>query len=97
KDDAMHADDKTCTEEQLQFYLSIKNSDLKPDTGRYARICSTNREMYKLAGGEASVGRGADGLRSQLWLDTVRNLYLQAWNSDYNFLIYAWAKYNLSR
>lgn len=97
KDDAMRADDKTCTEEQLQFYLSIKNSDLKPDTGRYARICSTNREMYKLAGGEASVGRGADGLRSQLWLDTVRNLYLQAWNSDYNFLIYAWAKYNLSR
>lgn len=97
QDDAMRADDKTCTEEQLQFYINMDNSALKPYTGRYARICSTTREMYYLAGGKEQVGRSADGLRNLSWLDIVRKTYLQAWNSDRNFLIYAWAKFNLSR
>ena len=36
--------DKHCTDEQLEFYLHLTNDDLKPNTGRYARICSTNRD-----------------------------------------------------
>ena len=60
-----------------------------------ARIASTNREMYKAAGGADEVGTGADGQRSLSWLDTVRGEYLKAWNSDRNFLIYAWARANL--
>lgn len=95
KDDAMRADDKTCTEEQLQFYLTMTNADLKENTGRYARICSTNREMYKAAGGPDEVGTSNDGERIHAWLDTVRKLYLEAWTSERNFLIYAWAKANL--
>jgi len=95
KDDVMRADDKTCTDEQLEFYLTMTNADLKDYTGRYARICSTTREMYYAAGGTDEVGTGEDGQRIQAWLDTVRELYLQAWDSDKNFLIYAWAKSNL--
>lgn len=95
KDDAMRADDKTCTEEQLQFYLEMDNSALRENTGRYARICSTTREMYYKAGGTDNVGWGDDGKRSQAWLDTVARLYKEAWNSDRNFLIYAWAYSNL--
>lgn len=95
KDDAMRADDSTCTEEQLQFYLNMGNEALKENTGRYARICSTTREMYRAAGGTDEVGESTDGHRIQAWLDTVRRLYLKAWRSDRNFLIYAWAKSNL--
>ncbi|MDO4826296.1 MAG: cellulase [Bacteroidia bacterium] len=95
KDGPMKAEDKTCTEEQLQFYISMENSDLKENTGTYARICSTTRSMYYAAGGTDEVGRDEAGFKSQAWLDTVRRLYLQAWDSDRNFLIYAWAKANL--
>lgn len=94
-DSTMFPADKTCTEEQLDFYLNLGNSDLKPNTGRYARICSTTREMYYAAGGTIQVGTGNDGERSQAWLDVVRDLYKKAWNSDSNELITAWAKSNL--
>lgn len=83
------------TDEQLEFYLRMQNSDLKDYTGRYARICSTNREMYYKAGGKDEVGFSDDGKRSVAWLDTVKRLYKEAWNSERNFLIYAWALSNL--
>jgi hypothetical protein len=86
--------DKTCTEEQLNFYLKLKNSDLKPNTGRYARICSTNRDMYYAAGGTEEVGDNNDN-RKQEWLRVVRKLYQKAWNAPENELIIAWAKANL--
>ena len=86
--------DSTCTEEHLQFYLNMSNADLKPRTGRYARICSTTREMYYEAGGTAQVGSEAD--RNHAWLDEVARLYQEAWYSDRNELITAWAKYYLS-
>lgn len=95
KDDEMRADDKTCTDAQLEYYIGMDNSALKDYTGRYARISSTTREMYYAAGGEESVGQSDDGMRDLAWLDTVRRLYLEAWDSDHNFLIYAWAKSNL--
>lgn len=94
-DSTMFPKDKTCTEEQLDFYLNMSNEDLKPNTGRYARISSTTREMYYAAGGTVDVGAGNDGERSQAWLDVVRDLYKKAWNSDSNELITAWAKANL--
>ncbi len=83
------------TDEQLEFYLRMTNNDLKDYTGRYARICSTNREMYYKAGGKDEVGFSDDGKRSVSWLDTVKRLYKEAWNSERNFLIYAWAFSNL--
>ena len=86
--------DKTCTEEQLDFYLTISYKDLKPRTGRYARICSTTREMYYAAGGKEAVG-DSENDRNQQWLAVVRKLYQKAWNSDKNELITAWAKSNL--
>lgn len=76
----MFPKDKTCTEEQLDFYLNLKNSDLKPNTGRYARICSTNRDMYYAAGGTEEVGDNNDN-RKQEWLGVVRKLYQKAWNA----------------
>ena len=79
----------------LEYYLSLKNDQLKPNTGRYARISSTTREMYYAAGGTADVGHSDDGQRSQAWLGEVGRLYREAWNNDRNFLIYAWAKANL--
>jgi len=95
KDGPMKAVDNNCTDEQLNFYLGMDNDALKDYTGRYARICSTTREMYYAAGGTDEVGTGEDGHRSLAWMDTIRKLYLQAWKSDRNFLIYAWAKANL--
>ncbi|MDD2595968.1 MAG: cellulase [Bacteroidales bacterium] len=94
-DSLMFPADKHCTQEQLDFYLNLTNADLKPNTGRYARICSTTREMYYANGGTVAVGTGNDGERSQAWLDVVRDLYQKAWNSDKNELITAWAKSNL--
>lgn len=93
-DPKMFPEDKTCTEEQLDFYLNMTNADLKPNTGRYARICSTNRDMYYAAGGKMDVGDNNEN-RSQAWLDVVRLLYQKAWRSDKNDLIIAWAKSNL--
>ena len=82
-------------ETMLQYYLTLTDEQLKPDTGRFARICSTTREMYYAAGGKAEVGRSDDGERSRAWLAEVGRLYREAWNSDRIFLIYAWAKANL--
>lgn len=93
-DPKMFPEDKTCTEEQLDFYLNMTNADLKPNTGRYARISSTNRDMYYAAGGTVNVGDNNEN-RSQAWLDVVRLLYQKAWASDKNELIIAWAKSNL--
>jgi len=87
--------EKHPTDEMLEYYLTLTNDQLRPNTGRYARICSTTREMYYAAGGTAEVGSSDDGERSQAWLAEVGRLYREAWNSDKNFLIYAWAKANL--
>lgn len=93
KDSKMFPKDKTCTPEQLDFYLRITNEDLKPQTGQYARISSTRREDYKSAGGKEDVGDIND--RKQKWLEVVRELYKKAWNSDRNELIIMWAKNHL--
>ncbi|MBS1919880.1 MAG: cellulase [Bacteroidetes bacterium] len=93
KDSTMWPADKTCTPEQLDFYLRITNDDLKPQTGQYGRISSTNREDYKAAGGNEDVGDKNN--RKQKWLDVVRELYKKAWNSDRNELIIIWAKQHL--
>lgn len=87
--------DKHPDDAMLQYYLTLTNDQLKPNTGRFARISSTTREMYYAAGGKADVGHSDDGQRSQAWLSEVGRLYREAWNSDKNFLIYAWAKANL--
>lgn len=88
--------DKHCTEEQLQYYLTVTNDQLKENTGRYARICSTTREMYYAAGGTVDVGYSEDGKRSKAFMAEIARCYKEAWNSDRNFLIYAWAKANLA-
>ena len=87
--------EKHPTDAMLEYYLTLTDDQIRPDTGRYARICSTTREMYYAAGGKADVGRSNDGQRSRAWLAEVGRLYREAWNSDKNFLIYAWAKANL--
>ena len=87
--------EKHPTDEMLEYYLTLTNDQLRPNTGRYARISSTTREMYYAAGGTAEVGHSDDGERSQAWLAEVGRLYREAWGSDKNFLIYAWAKANL--
>ena len=86
--------DGHCTDEQLEFYLRLTDADLKPYTGRYARIASTTREQYRAAGGTERVG-DSDRNRRIEWLDVVRRLYRQAWESDENRLITAWAEANL--
>lgn len=88
-------EDKTCTEEQLQYYLNLTNDQIKPNTGRYARICSTTREMYYAAGGTADVGYSTEDGRKISYLDEIARCYKEAWDSSRNFLIYAWAKSNL--
>ncbi|NLX41120.1 MAG: cellulase [Bacteroidales bacterium] len=90
-------ENRTCTEEMLDFYLTLTNEDLKPNTGRYARIGSTTREMYYAAGGEAAVGSSLEGKRDQAWLDEVGRLYRKAWKSHHNELITAFAKYKLNQ
>ena len=93
KDSTMWPKGKTCTPEQLDFYLRITNEDLKPQTGQYARISSTTREDYKAGGGTEDIGSKAD--RKQKWLEVVRELYKKAWHSDHNELIEMWAKRHL--
>jgi endoglucanase len=92
-DSIMFPKDKTCTPEQLDFYLRITDKDLKAQTGQYARISSTRREDYKSAGGNEDVGDIND--RKQKWLEVVKELYKKAWNSDENELIIMWAKDHL--
>ena len=79
----------------LQYYLTLTYDQLLPESGLYARICSTTREMYYDAGGIADVGDNDKGQRSLAWPAEVGRLYREAWKSDRNFLIYAWAKYAL--
>ncbi|HEX7753771.1 MAG TPA: cellulase [Niabella sp.] len=93
KDSTLFPRDKTCTPEQLAFYLRLTNDDLKPQTGQYARISSTRREDYIANGATADVGDA--GNRKIKWLDVVRDLYKKAWNSDENELIIFWAKDHL--
>lgn len=95
-DSTMMPADKHCTDEQLNFYLHLTNADLKPNTGRYARISSTNRTQYYNNGGTVDVGDN-DENRSHKWLEVVRRLYQQAWDSDRNELMIAWAKDQLSK
>lgn len=93
KDSTMWPKDKTCTPQELDFYLQITNNDIKPQTGQYARIASTTREDYVASGGTEDVGSKND--RKQKWLEVVRELYKKAWNSDRNDLIEMWAKQHL--
>lgn len=92
-DSTMFPKDKTCTPEQLDFYLKLENKDLKPQTGRYGRIISTTREMYLGNGGREDVGDA--GNRKLKWLEVVKELYKRAWRSDKNELMIAWARQNL--
>ena len=89
-DSTYFAADKHPDEKMLDFYLGMGYGDLKPYTGRYARICSTTREQYKAAGGAKDVGDSEN--RKLYWLEVVRGLYKKAWKSDSNELINAWAK-----
>ncbi len=93
KDSTMWPKDKTCTPEQLDFYLRVTNDDLKAQTGQYGRISSTTREDYISCGGMENVGDKND--RKQKWLEVVKELYKKAWNSDTNELIIMWAKNHL--
>jgi hypothetical protein len=93
KDSTLFPKDKTCTPEQLDFYLQLSNDDLKTRTGQYARISSTTREDYKNSGGQEDVGDKDD--RKLKWLEVVRDLYKKAWRSDENELLIMWAKNHL--
>lgn len=90
KDSSRWPADKTCTPEQLKYYLRITNQQLLPQTGQYARIASTTREDYIKASGLVAVGDKTD--RRLAWLGVVRELYKKAWNSDRNELLIMWAK-----
>lgn len=93
KDSTQFPNDKTCTPEQINYYLHLTNAELKPQTGQYARIASTTREDYKSNGGTDDVGNKSD--RKIEWLNVVRKLYQQAMRSDTNQLIIDWAKSHL--
>lgn len=93
QDSSKFPTDKTCTPEQIEFYLRLSNADIKPQTGQYGRIASTRREDYLQNGGTEDVGNIND--RKIKWLDVVRELYKKAWRSDRNELFIAWAKNHL--
>ena len=93
QDSSKFPTDKTCTPEQIEFYLRLSNADIKPQTGQYGRIASTRREDYLQDGGTEDVGNIND--RKIKWLDVVRELYKKAWRSDRNELFIAWAKNHL--
>jgi hypothetical protein len=93
RDSSRFPKDKTCTPEQIAFYLRLTNNDLNPQTGQYARIASTRREDYRMNGGTEDVGDAND--RKIKWLEVVRDLYKKAWKSDRNELIIAWARNHL--
>lgn len=53
-------------------------------------------KIIKQYGGAVDVGTSdSKETRSIKWLDVVRDLYKEAWNSNENKLITAWAKANL--
>lgn len=82
---------KECSEEQLEYCLNLTDEQLKPYTGRFARIASTSREMYYQWGGTEYVGLGdSRETRSLDYLRVVRDLYKKAWKSRDNELIDAW-------
>ncbi len=86
----------SCTAEQLDYNVHVTNNELKNYTGIYARICGTTRTNYTAYGGDIDVGSDQPReKRSVKWLEVVRNLYKEAWNSNENKLITAWAKTNL--
>jgi hypothetical protein len=93
RDSTRFPKDKTCTPEQIEFYLRLTSQDIKPQTGQYARIASTRREDYLTDGGTEDVGDSND--RKIEWLNVVQDLYKRAWNSNRNELIIAWAKNHL--
>lgn len=86
-----------CSEEQLEFYLHLTDNDLKPYTGRFARICSTTREMYYNWGGTTAVGSSdfREG-RTLDFLPVIRELYKKALKSKDNELIDAWCNEHLA-
>lgn len=92
-DSTYFAKDRNPNDEQLDFYLHMKYTDLKPRVGSYARICSTTPDQYVAAGGREPVGTSKQA--AQHWLYVVRTLYQQAWDSDRNELMVIWAKANL--
>jgi hypothetical protein len=95
-EDPAHPGNYSCTDDQLNYDVKVTNNDLNTYTGTYARICGTLREDYKAYGGTVDVGTSdSKETRSIKWLDVVRDLYKEAWNSNENKLITAWAKANL--
>ena len=92
-DSTLRAKNDHPDEEQLDFYIRLKKSDLKSKTGRYARIISTTPGQYIACGGQEDVGDDRNpGLH---WLDVVRELYKKAWKSDRNELMIIWARTRL--
>jgi hypothetical protein len=73
--------------EQMEKALRATKSEVTW-VGKYARLQGTTREEYQKAGGNENV-------QDTAWLDVSRKLYQQAWNSDRNELLIAWAKANL--
>lgn len=73
--------------EQIQKALSAVEADVMW-VGKYARIQSTTREQYRKGGGKEDVEGTA-------WLNVNRRLYQEAWKSDRNELMIAWAKARL--
>jgi hypothetical protein len=69
---------------QLQYTIDAPESEVTA-TGKYARIQSTTREEYRLAGGSKVTAGGA-------WRSVVRELYQSAWGKDRNELMTAKAK-----
>lgn len=95
-EDPAHQGNYSCTDEQLTYDIYVTNEQLENYTGTYARICSTTRENYQAYVGTVDVGTSdSKETRSIKWLDVVRDLYKEAWNSNENKLITAWAKANL--
>jgi len=60
---------------------------------RYARIQSTTPQQYYDNGGKVDVGNNDE--RKPAWMEVIRQQYQDAWNSDTNELMIAWARENL--
>lgn len=87
-----------CTDEQLEFYLHLTDKDIKSYTGRYARICSTTREMYYAWGGTTEVGSSEYlDMCSLSFLPVIRELYKKAYKSKDNELIDAWCNLQMPK
>ena len=72
-------------------------------TYRFARIVSTTREQYyrymaQIGVEPIDVGSSSPAsARKNTWMDVIRWTYQQAWNSERNILMRAWAVSNRSR